>query len=109
PASLVAPSSTARISLRRLLRSLLAQAHAALEILVVDNGSRDGSPAIVEQEFADPRVRLLRLRRNGGFSAGNNAGIRAARGAYVMLLNNDLELDPTCVERLVATAEQRGR
>jgi len=107
--SVIVLNFNGRIYLRRVLRSLLAQTYAALDIVVVDNGSRDGSPAIVEREFADPRLRLLRLRRNRGFSAGNNAGIRAARGAYVMLLNNDVDLDPTCIERLVAAAERRGR
>jgi hypothetical protein len=107
--TLVVLNYNGRRYLRRLMRSLLAQTHAALEVLVVDNASPDGSAAIVEEEFPDSRVRVLRLERNGGFSAGNNAALRQAQGDYVMLLNNDLELDPTCVERLVAAAETRGR
>ena len=95
--------------LRRLMRSLLAQTHSALEVIVVDNASPDGSIAIVEREFADPRVRVLKLARNVGFSAGNTAGIALARGEYVFLCNNDVELDPRCVERLVAAAGARGR
>jgi hypothetical protein len=107
--TLIVLNYNGRRYLRRLMRSLLGQTHAALEIIVADNASPDDSATIVEEEFRDPRVRVLRLPQNGGFSAGNNAALRQARGDYVMLLNNDLELEPTCVERLVAAAETRGR
>ena len=71
--SLIVLNYNGRRYLRRLMRSLLGQTHAALEIIVVDNASPDDSAAIVEGEFRDPRVRVLRLARNGGFSAGNNS------------------------------------
>ena len=62
------------------------------EILVVDNGSTDGSAAYVERVF--PEVRDLRLDENLGFAAGNNAGVRAARHDVVVLLNNDMVVEP---------------
>jgi GT2 family glycosyltransferase len=95
--------------LRRLMTSLLAQTYPALEVIVVDNASPDGSIAIVEREFADPRVRVVPLARNVGFSAGNTAGIAVARGDYLLLCNNDVELAPDCVARLLAAAPAHGR
>ena len=61
-----------------LLSALERQTYPELEILVVDNGSRDGSVPLVERSF--PSVRILRTEKNLGFAGGNNLGIRAARG-----------------------------
>ncbi len=77
--------------LRKCLKSLFAQKGVELEVIVVDNGSTDGSPECVEADF--PGTRLIRNRENRGFCAANNQGIAAARGEYVALLNNDAEAD----------------
>ncbi len=72
------------------LDSVCAQSHKSLDILVVDNGSSDGSIEFVNSNY--PQVGMLRNRRNLGFAEGNNIGIRNAlnNGAdYVLLLNND--------------------
>lgn len=74
------------------LESLLAQEPAPFEIIVVDNGSTDGTPDLVAQRF--PGVILIRNERNLGFSAGNNAGLRAATGDVIILLNDDTEVHP---------------
>jgi len=68
------------------LRSVLAQAGAALDVVVVDDGSTDGSAARVAQEF--PQVRLIR-RPNGGVAAARNAGIAAATGDWVAFCDAD--------------------
>ncbi len=60
------------------------------EVIVVDNGSTDGSPERVRSEF--PEVNLIANPDNRGFAAANNQGIRAARGRAVLLLNSDTEL-----------------
>lgn len=60
------------------------------ELIVVDNGSSDGSPAMVREEFPD--VALIENKDNRGFAAANNQGIRAAKGRAVLLLNSDTEL-----------------
>ncbi len=62
------------------------------EILVVDNGSQDGSAEFVRTQF--PQARLLELPENLGFAEGNNAGVHAARHDIVVLLNNDMVVDP---------------
>jgi len=62
------------------------------EIVVVDNGSSDGSVSLIERDY--PRVRLVKLRENLGFSEGNNVGVRESRGDIVILVNNDAYVHP---------------
>ena len=91
--------------LRDCLVSLRAQT-TACRVSVVDNGSTDGSQALVTNEF--PEMRLIENGRNLGFGEGNNVGMRAAmeEGArYVALLNQDARADAHWVEALVETAE----
>lgn len=88
------------------LRSLLANDYQNLQILVVDNGSNDGSVSLVSDAF--PTVQVLSSPTNLGFAAGNNLGIREAlqQGIdYLLLLNNDTVVDEKCISRLVDTAE----
>ena len=63
------------------------------EIIVVDNGSRDGSVSFLKTRF--PQVKVVALERNLRFTGGNNAGVRAAKNDLVVLLNNDMEVDPS--------------
>ena len=70
--------------------SLLAQTLESLEVIVVDNASTDGSDAALERRFG-ARIALIRNAGNLGFAGGNNVGLRAARGAFAFLLNNDAE------------------
>lgn len=84
--------------LRQCLLSLrVAGQQTSLEVWVVDNGSRDDSATMVQQEF--PAVRLLVNRHNPGFAAANNQAIRASSSSYVLLLNPDAEL---CTDALAA-------
>ena len=85
------------------LDSLLAQSEKSVEIVLVDNGSKDGSAAFVQEQY--PRVRLVSLPENVGFAGGNNAGIRDASGAYIALLNNDTKVDPEWLASLLQEAE----
>lgn len=86
------------------VRSLLAQDLPGLEVIVVDNASTDGSAEDIERTFSG-RLRLIRSARNLGFGAGNNLGIREARGRHVILLNNDAVAAPSFARELVAAAE----
>ena len=88
------------------LRSLLDE---EVEAIVVDNASTDGSAEAVAREFPD--VELIRNSENLGYAGGMNTGIRRAleRGAdHVLVLNNDVELEPGAVRALVAEADGAG-
>jgi GT2 family glycosyltransferase len=86
------------------LASLLAQDCADLEVLVVDNGSADGTPELVAGRFPD--VKLIRNERNLGFAAGNNCGLRAASGDLLLLLNQDVKVQPGFLACLARTCEE---
>jgi GT2 family glycosyltransferase len=83
------------------LPSLLAQTYQQLSVTVVDNGSSDGSAAHVRERW--PSVGVLELPVNVGVAAALNRGVESATGDLVALLNNDIELEPDWLERLVAT------
>jgi N-acetylglucosaminyl-diphospho-decaprenol L-rhamnosyltransferase len=81
------------------LRHLLTQT-VAHRVIVIDNGSNDGTPARLRAEW--PEVHLERLAENRGFATGCNLGVAAGTGEIVVLLNNDVECRPDFLERLVA-------
>lgn len=90
-----------RDKLARALESLQQQAAGlAHEIIVADNASNDGSAAMVRARFPD--VRLFETGANLWFSGGNNVGIRAAQGAYVLILNPDTVILPGALDTLIA-------
>jgi len=71
---------------------------------VVDNGSEDGSPETVEQEF--PWAVLVRNEKNEGYARGNNIGMKQARGEYILLLNSDTEVGEGALETLAAFLDE---
>jgi GT2 family glycosyltransferase len=81
------------------LDSLRACTRRSYEVIVVDNGSDDGSPEFVATHY--PEVQLIRNRENIGFPRGNNLGIRAAKGNYIFVLNSDIKVLGNCVDALV--------
>ena len=87
------------------LKSLRNQIEKNFEITVVDNGSVDGSPEMVESHY--PGVRIIRNRDNRGFCAANNQGIRASQSEFIALLNNDAEAEPGWLEALLGVFEGR--
>lgn len=93
-ASIVIPNWNGRELLQRYLPSVLeaARRRPGSEVIVVDNGSTDGSAAFVRAHF--PEVRLVELGENLGFGGGSNAGFRAARHDIVVLLNSDMRVEP---------------
>ena len=88
--SVVMPAWNAAATVARSIESVLAQDHAQVELLVVDDASTDATAQLVAgYAAADARVRLLRQPANGGVAAARNAGITAARGEYVAFLDSD--------------------
>jgi GT2 family glycosyltransferase len=84
---------------RACLAHLAAQT-APHRVIVVDDGSPDETAAALRREW--PRVTLLELERNLGFTGAVNRGVQAGEGEYVVLLNNDVQLRPDCLARLTA-------
>lgn len=81
------------------LRSLSKQTFSNSEIVLVDNGSTDGSIEFVRREF--PEVKLILLHTNTGFAVALNKGITETSSPYIALLNNDTEVEPRWLELLV--------
>jgi glycosyltransferase involved in cell wall biosynthesis len=106
--TVVIPAYNAAWSIRRTLLSVLAQTYADIEIIVVDDGSTDGTVEIVES-FArrDARIRLVR-QRNGGVAAARNRGVGEGRGVYIAPIDADDIWLPENLERQVAALEAAG-
>src|SRR5271163_1970527 len=92
-ASIVIPNWNGRGLLEKYLPSVLAAAEQSpgSEVIVVDNGSTDGSPELVLESF--PQARLIALDENLGFGAGSNRGFEHARHDIVVLLNSDMRVE----------------
>lgn len=117
--SVVIPSWNGRDLLEKFLPSVVRAAsfHPDNEVIVVDNASDDGTAEWLRERFPQaasedaapsnaapegaPKVRLLRMERNLGFGGGNNAGVQAARNSVVVVLNNDMRVEPDAFERLL--------
>ena len=100
--SVIVPVYNAEKYLTRCVNSILAQEPCNLEIILVDDGSRDGSPALCDDFAArDPRVRVIH-KANGGVSAARNDGIESARGEYIAFCDNDDHYAPGMLARLLA-------
>ncbi len=97
---MIIPNWNGAAHLPTCLESLRRQTWRDFEVIVVDNGSRDNSLELLEQAY--PEVRVIALGENRGFAGACNAGIRAARGEFIVLLNNDTEADPRWLEEVMA-------
>lgn len=86
--SVVIPTYNHGHLLGRALKSVFDQIYTNWEIIVIDNNSLDNTDAVV-QEFASPRVRMLKINNNGVIAASRNAGINAANGDWVAFLDSD--------------------
>jgi len=98
-ASVIVVNYNGKRYLKRCMDALRGQTYKNNEVIVVDNGSSDGSAAYVKTNF--PRARVIESRENCGFARGNNVGVRAAKGEFIATLNNDTEAAPGWLEALV--------
>lgn len=102
--SVVIPNWNGAVFLPTCLDALRRQTYLHVEVIIADNASADGSCELVRQQY--PEVRLLELPENRGFTGACNAGMQAARGEIVILLNNDTEAAPDWIEQVVGAFER---
>ena len=106
--SVIVPFYNVENYLAECLDSILGQSFAHFEVLLVDDGSPDGSRSIAERYARrDPRVRLL-TRPNGGLGAARNTGVRAARGEFLTFVDSDDLLPDDALLRLVDCGRRTG-
>lgn len=102
--SIIIPIYNAENELSKAVNSVLSQTERAIEVILVDDGSKDKSAAICD-EFAtkDDRVKVLR-KKNGGVSSARNTGIKAAVGEYIGFVDSDDWIEPRMFERMLSKA-----
>jgi GT2 family glycosyltransferase len=104
--SVVIPTYNGREYLADCLEALRSQIRKPDEILLVDDGSTDGTDVFVTRSY--PEVRLLRFDSNRGFAAAVNEGIRRSTGGYIALLNNDTRAAPQWLSELEKTLDENS-
>ena len=105
--SVVIPTRNRKNLVCDAIDSALAQTYPAVEVVVVDDGSDDGTAGLLEERYGG-RVRMVEHGRGRGAAAARNTGIRAARGAWVRGLDSDDVMAPTAVQELVDAAARFG-
>lgn len=85
------------------MESLMQQEYREFDVLLIDNGSTDGSREVVQEKY--PKVKVIALGTNTGFCGAVNEGIRAAQSPYVLLLNNDTRVLPGFIQYMVEAIE----
>ncbi|MBU3143461.1 glycosyltransferase family 2 protein [Clostridium sp. CF012] len=102
--SIIIPNYNGLKYIKGCLDSLAIQCFQNVEIIIVDNDSQDGSCEFISENY--PQIKLLSLKENYGFSKAVNEGIKASNCEYVVLLNNDTEVEEVWLENLVNCIEQ---
>ena len=106
--SVIVPVYNVEAYLEGCVKSILSQTHTDLEILLVDDGSKDGSLALCRQlELADSRIRVL-TGPNGGVGHARNRGLEAATGEYIAFVDGDDTIDPLMYETMLQTMAEQG-
>lgn len=106
--SVVIPVYNAKSSLKRCVDSWLAQSRSDLELLLVDDGSTDGSAVLCDElADSDPRIRVIH-QKNSGVSAARNAGIQEACGEYVLFTDSDDYVAVDYLEKMANCVDNAG-
>ena len=104
--SIIVPVYKVEPYLRRCVDSILAQTFRDFELILVDDGSPDGCPAICDEYAAkDSRVKVIH-KKNGGLSDARNAGIEIAQGEYLGFVDSDDSISPNMYQRLLEMAQR---
>ncbi|MCC7467232.1 MAG: glycosyltransferase family 2 protein [Saprospiraceae bacterium] len=90
-----------------LLDSIRRQYYRDVEVIVVDNASRENPETIFRERY--PEVQFIRSKENLGFAGGNNLALPLATGDYLFFLNNDTELAPDCIQQMVDFLQNRPK
>jgi len=78
-----------------------------MEIILIDNGSKDGSYEFIRNKY--PQIKIIRLQKNYGFPEANNYGIKVAKGKYIAMVNNDVVLDRNWIKFLIEKMEKNKK
>ena len=106
--TVVVPVYNAERYLNACIESITAQTFSDWEAILIDDGATDSSPAILDAwEQRDTRIHVVH-QRNSGVSRARNAGIERAKGRYLMFVDSDDLLLPTCMEKLLHAIEESG-
>lgn len=105
--TVIIPNYNGMLFLKACLDALKGQNFKEFETLIIDNGSTDGSVEFIEAFY--PEMRLVKREENYGFCNAVNEGIRLAKTPYVLLLNNDTEVEPDFVEELLKAIREDNR
>ena len=105
--SIIVPVYNAEKTIERSVESLLKQTYSELEIILVNDGSTDGSEAIIKRYLSDNRVKLIN-KPNGGASSARNVGLAKATGEYIQFTDIDDYIEDNMIFRLVETIEKKN-
>lgn len=86
------------------IRSVFEQNYKKIEVILVDNGSKDGSVEKIRKKF--PKTKILDFKNNRGYAGGINEGYRISKGDYIVSMNNDLILNKKIIENLLKRNEE---
>jgi len=103
--TIIIPNLNGKKFLEICLDSIMCQTFQDFSVIVVDNGSVDESVEFARKHYSD--VRVIEFRKNKGFGAAVNEGIKRTKSKYVCLLNNDVELDSNFLKEMVTVLEKR--
>jgi len=108
--SVVIPTYNRRRKILHAVQSVLDQTYSAIEVIVSDDASSDGTESVLREfiQRQDRRIRYVRSEANCGVSAARNRGISLARGEYIAFLDSDDSWDPQKIERQVQVAQTLG-
>ncbi len=101
--SIIILNYNGRQYLKDCFKSLKKQIYQPIELIMIDNGSSDGSVEYVRENFSD--IRIIQNNKNYGFAEGNNIGVKSAKGEYVVLLNNDVTVPNNWLTELYETVK----